>query len=135
MAGQNQPGGSIETKQAVATEKVESNLSETAQLVNAMMKNYIMPVLRDKTGNADAKSLLETANEIIKAKLQPDDQKVIEFALACRSKQAEVHDKAEESKCDEKQMAVIDNYFSKLITTIKSSSETYKPESSSQMAA
>lgn len=108
----NQPGGGIETKQTAAVEKVESNLSETAQLVNGMLKEYIMPVLRDK-------GLVKEANEITKAKLPSDDPRVIEFALACREEQAAINERAEKEGCDEKKLAVISNYFSKLISSVQ----------------
>jgi|GEM_PF-2074589 len=120
MNGQNQPGGNIETRQP-SVEQEKSNLSETAQLVNGMMKEYIMPVLRES-------GLVNKANEIIRAKLQPDDPQVIEFALSCREKQASINSKAEEGGCDERKLAVISNYFSKLINTVKSSSASYKVE-------
>ncbi|MBI5753691.1 hypothetical protein HZA40_00925 [Candidatus Peregrinibacteria bacterium] len=113
MGGNNQPSGNIETQRAVKAEEKESNLSETARLVNGMMKEYIMPVLRDS-------GLVATANEIIKARLEPDDAKVIEFSLTCRAKQAEISAKAQEAGCDEKQLAVIPNYFSKLLGSVKS---------------
>ena len=122
MNGQNQPGGNLEAVKAQNNEQKESNLSETAQLVNAILIEYIMPVLREKPADESAKSLVETANTIIKAKLSPDDPKVIEFSLACREKQSDINTRAEKDGCDEKELAVISNYFSKLITTVKSSS-------------
>lgn len=113
MAGNNQPGGNVEVSQVAKKEAHESNLSETAQLVNGMMKEYIMPVLRDS-------GLVKDANEIIKARLQPDNPEVIEFSLACRQKQAEINAKAQAAGCDEKKLAVISNYFSKLLGSVKS---------------
>lgn len=121
MTGLNPSGARIETRPAAAIEKTESNLSETAQLVNGMMKEYIMPVLRDS-------GLVAEANAIIKAKLQPDDTRTIEFSLACREQQAEINARAEQAGCDEKKLAVIANYFSKLITSVKSSGESFKTE-------
>lgn len=117
MTGPNMTGSSPEQQKLAVPE--QSNLSPTAQLVNGMMKEYIMPVLR-------ASGLVNKANEIIKAKLQPDDPEVIKFSLACREKQSEIYGRAKENNCDEKQEAVIANYFSKLITTVKSSSESFK---------
>lgn len=126
MTGPNMTGGSPEQQKLAVPE--QSNLSPTAQLVNGMMKEYIMPVLR-------AAGLINKANEIIKAKLQPDDPEVIKFSLACREKQSEIHAKAKENNCDEKREAVIANYFSKLITTVKSSSESFKPEAPKEITA
>lgn len=123
MADDNKPGGSVETRQPTVTaavEKKDTNLTEIAQLVNGMMKEYIMPVLRDA-------GLVKEANEIVKLKLKEDDPRVIEFALKCREKEAAINESAEQKGCDEKQLAVISNYFSKLIVTVNSSSEWFKP--------
>lgn len=135
MSAQTQPGGNLEIKQTSVVEQNESNLSETAQLVNGMMKEYIMPVLREKTETEGSKSLLEMANTIIKAKLQSNDPEVIRFALACREKQADINARAEKAGCDEKKLAVISNYFSKLITSVKSSGQSFAKETPKEMAA
>ncbi|MCX6734567.1 MAG: hypothetical protein NTZ25_01500 [Candidatus Peregrinibacteria bacterium] len=135
MSAQTQPGGNIENKQKGIVEKNESNLSETAQLVNGMMKEYIMPVLREKPTDENAKSLLEMANTIIKAKLQPNDPEVIKFSLACREKQSEINSRAEQAGCDEKKLAVVSNYFSKLITSVKSAGQSFDKETPKEMAA
>lgn len=111
MTGNNQPGGNIEAPKAV--QKEETNLSEIAKLVNGVMKEYIMPILRDN-------GLVKVANEIIRAKLPADDPKVIQFSLDCREQEAKISNKAKEDGCDEKKMAVITNYFSKLLGSVKS---------------
>lgn len=129
MYAQSQPAGSQEVNKGGKIETQESNLSPTAQLVNEMMKGYIMPVLRDE-------GLVAKANEIIRLKLQPDDPKVIEFSLACREKQAEIYAKAQEDGCEEKKLAVVSNYFGKMISSVKSSSssEPTPPEAATQVA-
>lgn len=102
----------MEAYQAPKTEVAEkSNLSETAQLVNGVMKEFVMPVLREK-------GLVGKANELIGGKLKAEDPKVIEFALDCRKEQAEIKAQAQSKGCNEQQLAVIDNYFTKLIASI-----------------
>lgn len=113
MSAQNQPQHGIEQAKIAAKEQ-ESNLSPTAQLVNRIVTEYIMPVLRND-------GLVAKANEIIKAKLPADDPKVIEFSLACRQKQSEIHEKAKEDGCNEKELAVVSNYFAKMINSVKNS--------------
>lgn len=101
-------------------QKIKSNLSETAQLVNEVMIAYITPILRSE-------GLVQNANEIIKEKLEAQDPKVIEFATKCRKVQSEIYQKAQASGCNDKQLAVISNYFAKLIPTVKNSNSSPKP--------
>lgn len=113
MSTQSQPQAGIEKAKIVAKEE-ESNLSPTAQLVNRVVTEDIMPVLREN-------GLVAKANEIIKAKLQPDDPEVIEFSLACRQRQSEIHEKAQKDGRNEKELAVVSNYFAKMINSVKNS--------------
>lgn len=113
MSTKNQPQTGVETQKKAGTEE-ESNLSPTAQLVNRVVTVDIMPVLREE-------GLVAKANEIIKAKLQPDDPEVIEFSLACRQKQSEIHEKAQKDGRNEKELAVVSNYFAKMINSVKNS--------------
>ncbi len=92
----------------------KSNLSETAQLVNGVLTNYIMPVMRES-------GLVDRANEIARNGLKADDPSVIEFSIACREKQTEIYDEGQKKGLNEKEMAVIGNYFSKLINGITNS--------------
>lgn len=116
MSAQNQLQSGIETAKIAAKEQ-ESNLSPTAQLVNRMVTNYIMPVLR-------ADGLVAKANEIIKSKLPADNAQVIEFSLACRQKQSEIYEKAQKEGRNEKELAVVSNYFAKMINSVQNSAST-----------
>lgn len=113
MSAQNQPQHGIEQAKIAAKEQ-ESNLSPTAQLVNRIVTEYIMPVLRND-------GLVAKANEIIKAKLPADAPEVIEFSLACRQRQSEIHEKAQKDGRNEKELAVVSNYFAKMINRVKNS--------------
>ena len=115
MFTQNQTHANIETGDTAKKEK--SNLSPTAQLVNGVMKEDIMPVLRDRKKGV---SLADTANKIIREKLGPDHPELIEFSLACREVQSEIYKQAQQKGRNEKELAVISNYFAKLQNSVGS---------------
>lgn len=100
--------------QRPAADPEKSNLSETAKLVNGVLTDYIMPAMREA-------GLVEKANEIAKNGLKSDDPQVVEFSIACREKQTEIYDEGQKNGLNEKEMAVIGNYFSKLINGITNS--------------
>ncbi len=110
MTGQTQ-SQSMEVARIARPEGKETNLSPTAQLVNFMMREYVMPELRGR-------GLVMEANEIIEAKLSAKDQKVIDFSIKCREAQAAIQKKAEEAGRNSKELAVISNYFAKLINSV-----------------
>lgn len=105
---QSQSG--IETQRPKA-DLEKSNLSETAKLVNGVLTEHIMPVMRES-------GLVKIANEIARENLGTDDPKVIEFSLNCRERQAEIYDAGQRSGLSEKEMAVISNFFAKLLNGI-----------------
>ncbi|MEK7085606.1 MAG: hypothetical protein AAB953_01155 [Patescibacteria group bacterium] len=111
MTGQNQ-SQSVEVAGFARPEGKETNLSPTAQLVNFMMREYVMPELRGR-------GLVTEANEIIEAKLSADDPRIIEFSIKCREVQAAIQEKAEKEGRNQKELAVISNYFAKLINSVK----------------
>lgn len=114
MNNQNPQAGNIEAYKGAKTEVAEkSNLSETARLVNGMMKEYVMPALREK-------ALVGKANEIIGGKLKAEDPKVLQFALDCKKLQGEIKSQAQAKGCSEQQLAVVDNYFTKLLGSMGS---------------
>ncbi len=129
MAPGGQTQARIETADIGKKEKKDSNLSPTALLVNGMLKGLenegkkfvgIMPALR-------LSGLVGQANEIIKLRLKPDNSQVIEFCLACRKKQAELQLEAQAANCDERQNAVIPNFFAKMIGSVKTSASYGEP--------
>lgn len=113
---ENKPQSGIESAKKSKKEQ-ESNLSPTAQLVNRMVTDYIMPVLRED-------GLVERANKIIKNRLNSSDEEVIDFALACRQRQSEIHARAEKEGKNAKELAVVANYFPGVIRCAESSVAT-----------
>lgn len=113
MTVQNQ-SQSVEVARFGKPEAKETNLSPTAQLVNFMMREYVMPQLREM-------GLVTEANEIIEAKLSAEDPRIIEFSIKCREAQAAIAERAEKEGRSAKELAVISNYFAKLINSVKNS--------------
>ncbi|MEK7672707.1 MAG: hypothetical protein AAB373_02380 [Patescibacteria group bacterium] len=110
--GNTQSGNELLQSLGGIAEKIKSNLSETALIVKGMMDKYISPLL-------EKENLIPPANQISQAKaakkITSGDPMIIDFASKCRDVQSTLYQQAQADGCDSKQLAVVNNYFSRLV--------------------
>ena len=85
----------------------ETNLTPVTAMVNGVLKEHVMPLLREM-------GLVAAGNEISDPNLSPEDPRRVDFALKCKALSTEICDKLRAENSDPQKVAVVQNYLSSL---------------------